>query len=151
MATREAELFGALRAAVGLAIARIQRAAGVVARLDVWAALAERAVSERYARPEVHDGFDLVLRESRHPVIERMMAREAFIPNDARFTEAERVALVTGPNMAGKSTILRQIGLCVVLAQMGAFVPAAEASVGAADRPFTRVGPGDNPVRGPST
>jgi DNA mismatch repair protein MutS len=151
MAAREAELFGALRAAVGQAIGRIQRTARVVARLDVWAALAERAVSARYARPEVHDGFDLVLRESRHPVIERMMAREAFIPNDARFTEAERVALVTGPNMAGKSTILRQIGQCVVLAQMGAFVPAAEASVGAVDRLFTRVGASDNLARGQST
>ena len=151
MAVREAELFGALRSAVGQAIARIQRTARVVARLDVWAALAERAVSGRYARPEVHDGFDLVLRESRHPVVERMMPRETFMPNDARFTEAERVALVTGPNMAGKSTILRQIGLCVVLAQMGAFVPAAEASIGAVDRLFTRVGASDNLARGQST
>ena len=91
------------------------------------------------------------LRESRHPVIERLMAREAFIPNDARFTEAERVALVTGPNMAGKSTILRQIGLCVVLAQMGSFVPAAEASIGVVDRLFTRVGASDNLARGQST
>ena len=151
MAVREAELFGALRAAIGLAIARIQRTARVLARLDVWTALADRAVTGRYVRPEVHEGFDLVLRESRHPVIERMMAREAFIPNDARFTEAERVALVTGPNMAGKSTILRQIGLCVVLAQMGAFVPAAEASVGVVDRLFTRVGASDNLARGQST
>jgi DNA mismatch repair protein MutS len=151
MAVREAELFGALRAAIGHAIARVQRSARVLARLDVWTALAERAVTGRYVRPEVHDGFDLVLRESRHPVIERLMAREAFIPNDARFTEAERVALVTGPNMAGKSTILRQIGLCVVLAQMGSFVPAAEASVGAVDRLFTRVGASDNLTRGQST
>ncbi|HEX3275350.1 MAG TPA: DNA mismatch repair protein MutS [Gemmatimonadales bacterium] len=151
MATREAELFGALRAAVGQAIARIQRTARVLARLDVWTTLAEGAVAGRYVRPQVHDGFDLALRESRHPVIERMMAREAFIPNDARFTEAERVALVTGPNMAGKSTILRQIGLCVVLAQMGAFVPAAEASVGVVDRLFTRVGASDNLARGQST
>jgi DNA mismatch repair protein MutS len=151
MAAREAELFGALRAAVGRAIGRIQRTARVLARLDVWAALAETAVARRYVRPRVHAGFDLVLRESRHPVIERMMAREAFIPNDARVTEAERVLLVTGPNMAGKSTILRQIGLCVVLAQMGAFVPAAEASVGAVDRLFTRVGASDNLARGQST
>ncbi len=151
MATREAELFGALRGAVGLAVARVQRSARVLARLDVWTALADRAVTGRYVRPEVHDGFDLVLRESRHPVIERMMARELFIPNDARFTEAERVALVTGPNMAGKSTILRQIGLCVVLAQMGAFVPAAAASVGVVDRLFTRVGASDNLARGQST
>ncbi|MBA3522768.1 MAG: DNA mismatch repair protein MutS, partial [Gemmatimonadales bacterium] len=151
MGTREAELFGALRAAVGRAIARIQRTARVLARLDVWTALADRAVAGRCVRPAVHDGFDLVLRESRHPVIERMMAREAFIPNDARFSEAERVALVTGPNMAGKSTILRQIGLCVVLAQMGAFVPAAEASVGVVDRLFTRVGASDNLAQGQST
>jgi DNA mismatch repair protein MutS len=151
MAVREAELFGALRAAVGQAIARIQRSARVLARLDVWTALADGAVAGRYVRPEVHDGFDLVLRECRHPVIERMMPRESFIPNDARFTEAERVALVTGPNMAGKSTILRQIGLCVVLTQMGAFVPAAAASVGTVDRLFTRVGASDNLARGQST
>ncbi len=151
MAAREAELFGALRAAVGQAIARIQRTARVLARLDVWAALAEKAVVGRYVRPRMHDGFDLLLRESRHPVIERMMARESFMPNDARFTLSERVLLVTGPNMAGKSTILRQIGLCVVLAQMGAFVPAAEASIGAVDRLFTRVGASDNLARGQST
>jgi DNA mismatch repair protein MutS len=151
MATREAELFGALRAAVGQAIGRIQRTARVLARLDVWAGLAEQAVVGRYVRPRVHDGFDLMLRESRHPVIERMMPRESFIPNDARFTAGERVLLLTGPNMAGKSTILRQIGLCVVLAQTGAFVPAAEASVGVVDRLFTRVGASDNLARGQST
>jgi len=151
MAVREAELFGALRAQVGQAIGRIQRTARVLGRLDVWTTLADGAVAGRYVRPEVHDGFDLVLRECRHPVIERMMPRESFIPNDAHFTEAERVALVTGPNMAGKSTILRQIGLCVVLAQMGAFVPAAAASVGTVDRLFTRVGASDNLARGQST
>jgi DNA mismatch repair protein MutS len=149
--TREAELFGTVRAAIGRAIGRIQQTARVLARLDVWAGLAERAAAGRYVRPQVTDAFVLTLRESRHPVIERMMARESFIPNDARFTEAERVALVTGPNMAGKSTILRQIGLCVVLAQMGSFVPAAEASIGAVDRLFTRVGASDNLAQGQST
>jgi DNA mismatch repair protein MutS len=151
MAVREAELFSALRSSVGSAIERVQRTARVLARLDVWTTLAEKAVTGRYVRPRVHDGYDLVLRESRHPVIECMMPRESFIPNDARFTEAERVALVTGPNMAGKSTILRQIGLCVVLAQMGSFVPAAEASIGVVDRLFTRVGASDNLARGQST
>ncbi|MGH7509082.1 MAG: DNA mismatch repair protein MutS [Gemmatimonadales bacterium] len=150
MASREAELFAALRASVGRAIARIQRTARVLARLDVWAGLAECAVAGRYVRPEITDDFDLTLRESRHPVIERTM-RESFIPNDARFTQAERVALVTGPNMAGKSTILRQIGLSVVLAQMGSFVPAAAASVGSVDRLFTRVGASDNLAGGQST
>jgi DNA mismatch repair protein MutS len=151
IAVREAELFGSLRASVGHAIERIQRTARILARLDVWAGLAERAVSGRYVRPDVSDGYDLILHESRHPVIERMMAREAFIPNDAQFSEAQRVILVTGPNMAGKSTILRQIGLCVVLAQMGAFVPAAQASIGVVDRLFTRVGASDNLVQGQST
>ncbi|HWN20213.1 MAG TPA: DNA mismatch repair protein MutS, partial [Gemmatimonadales bacterium] len=151
MGVREAELFGALRSLVAQAIERIQRTARVLARLDVWAGLAECAVAGRYVRPEITGGFDLTLKESRHPVIERMMQRESFIPNDARFTEAERVALVTGPNMAGKSTILRQIGLCVVLAQIGSFVPAAEASVGAVDRLFTRVGASDNLAGGQST
>ncbi|MGZ8398586.1 MAG: DNA mismatch repair protein MutS, partial [Gemmatimonadales bacterium] len=151
MGVREAELFGALWGLVAQAIERIQRTARVLARLDVWAGLAECAVVGRYVRPEITDGFDLTLKESRHPVIERMMQRESFIPNDARFTEVERVALVTGPNMAGKSTILRQIGLCVVLAQIGSFVPAAEASVGAVDRLFTRVGASDNLAGGQST
>ena len=149
--TREAELFGALRAIVGQAIARIQRSAQVVARLDVWSGLAERAVAGGYVRPGITASFDMVLRDCRHPVIERMMPRESFIPNDARFTEAERVALVTGPNMAGKSTILRQIGLCVVLAQLGSFVPASEASIGVIDRLFTRVGASDNLAGGQST
>jgi DNA mismatch repair protein MutS len=148
---REAELFGALRGVVGQAIGRIQCTAKLLARLDVWAGLADRAVAARYVRPQVTSGFDLTLRESRHPVIERMMPRESFIPNDARFTDAERVALVTGPNMAGKSTILRQIGLCVVLGQMGSFVPAAEASIGTVDRLFTRVGASDNLAGGQST
>jgi DNA mismatch repair protein MutS len=148
---REAELFGALRGVVGQAIARVQGTARILARLDVWTGLADTAVAGRYVRPRVSAGFDLVLRDSRHPVIERMMPRESFIPNDARFTDAERVALVTGPNMAGKSTILRQIGLCVVLGQMGSFVPAAEASIGAVDRLFTRVGASDNLAGGQST
>ena len=151
IASREGELFGSLRASVGQAVGRIQQSSRVLARLDLWAGLAERAVTGRYVRPEISGDFELVLRESRHPVIERMMARETFIPNDARFTEAERVLLVTGPNMAGKSTILRQIGLCVVLAQMGGFVPAAAAKIGTVDRLFTRVGASDNLAGGQST
>ena len=151
MAAREAELFGLLQKSVAAAVGRIQQTSRVLARLDVWAGLAERAVSGRYVRPQIDDGFDLTLRESRHPVIERMMARESFIPNSARFTQAERVALITGPNMAGKSTILRQLGLCVVMAQMGSFVPASEAMIGTVDRLFTRVGASDNLTGGQST
>jgi DNA mismatch repair protein MutS len=151
MAAREAELFGILQGLVAGAVGRIQQTSRVLARLDVWAGLAERAVSGRYVRPQLDDGFDLTLRESRHPVIERMVARESFIPNSARFTQAERVALITGPNMAGKSTILRQLGLCVVMAQMGSFVPALEATIGIVDRLFTRVGASDNLAGGQST
>ncbi len=151
MATRESVLFDGLRAEAGRAIARIQRAASILARLDVWAALADRAVTCRYVRPHVDDGFALRLRASRHAVIERLMPRENFIPNDAFFDEPERVLLVTGPNMAGKSTILRQIGLCVVLAQLGSFVPADAAEIGVVDRLFTRVGASDNLARGQST
>jgi DNA mismatch repair protein MutS len=151
MAAREAELFSLLRDRVGGDVARIQRTAHALARLDVWAGLAERAVHGRYVRPRIGDGFDLTLRASRHAVIERMMPREAFMPNDVHFAESERVLLVTGPNMAGKSTILRQIGLCVVLAQMGAYVPAESAAIGVVDRLFTRVGASDNLARGQST
>ncbi len=151
LAAREAELFDALRGAAGAEVARLQATAGVVARLDVWTALAEVAQHHGYVRPVVDRGFDLELRASRHPVLERLMPRERFIPNDVRFTEAERLQLVTGPNMAGKSTILRQIGLCTVLAQMGAFVPARSARVGVVDRLFTRVGASDNLAQGQST
>jgi DNA mismatch repair protein MutS len=99
----------------------------------------------------VSAGFALALDGSRHPVVERMMPREAFIPNDVRLDEAGRVILLTGPNMAGKSTVLRQVGLAVILAQIGSFVPARKAAIGVVDRLFTRVGASDNLVRGQST
>jgi len=151
MTEREAELFAAVRARVGAAIDRIQRTAGILAHLDVWTSLAEVAIAERYRRPTVDDGYEMALIGSRHPVIERLMPREAFIPNDVRFDAASRVQLVTGPNMAGKSTILRQIGLVVILAQIGSFVPADSATIGVVDRLFTRVGASDNLARGQST
>jgi DNA mismatch repair protein MutS len=148
---REAHLFSELRDRVGREITRIQTTAELLARLDVWTTLAEVAVRYEYVRPVVDDGFELEFVACRHPVLERLMPRERFIPNDVRFTAAERVLLVTGPNMAGKSTILRQIGLCVVLAQMGAFLPAAAARIGVVDRLFTRVGASDNLAQGQST
>jgi DNA mismatch repair protein MutS len=151
IATREAELVETLRTCVAAAIGRVQTTAGVLARLDVWGALADVAHHEGYVRPLVNDGFTIALEGSRHPVVERMMAREAFIPNDVRLDASGRVMVLTGPNMAGKSTLLRQVGLSVLLAQMGAFVPARRAVVGVADRLFTRVGASDNLVRGQST
>ncbi|HEX3926924.1 MAG TPA: DNA mismatch repair protein MutS [Gemmatimonadales bacterium] len=147
----ENALFAALRSRVGQEIARIQGTAQLLARIDVLASLAEVAVTERYVRPVVDDSYELTLTGSRHPVIERMMPRERFVPNDVHFDEAARVLLVTGPNMAGKSTILRQIGLCALLAQIGSFVPAKAARIGVADRLFTRVGASDNLARGQST
>ncbi|MEO8636813.1 MAG: DNA mismatch repair protein MutS, partial [Gemmatimonadales bacterium] len=148
---REAQLFGEQRDRVSTATSRIQLTARGLARLDVWGGLAEVAVLHGYVRPAVHDGLTLTIRQGRHPVIERLMPRESFIPNDVVFDPAERVLLVTGPNMAGKSTILRQIGLIVVLAQLGSYVPAAAAEVGVVDRLFTRVGASDNLARGQST
>jgi DNA mismatch repair protein MutS len=151
IAAREAELVAELRAVVGAASERIQATARELAWLDVWSGLADLAHRERYVRPEVDGGFALELEGSRHPVVERMIAREAFIPNDVHLDESGRVIVLTGPNMAGKSTVLRQIGLCVLLAQMGAFVPARRARIGVVDRLFTRVGASDNLVRGQST
>jgi DNA mismatch repair protein MutS len=151
IAAREAEVVDQLRRAVGAEIGRVQASAAALAQLDVWAGLADVAERERYVRPEVRADFTLQLEGSRHPVVERMMAREAFIPNDVVLDEAGRVMLLTGPNMAGKSTLLRQVGLCVVLAQIGSFVPCRRATIGVVDRLFTRVGASDNLVRGQST
>jgi DNA mismatch repair protein MutS len=147
----ERRLFEALRAQVGGAIARLQCVARIVAELDVLAALADVAAREGYARPVLTDGFDLEITAGRHPVVERMMPRDKFIPNDVRLTEDARVVILTGPNMAGKSTILRQVGLIVLMAQVGSFVPASSATIGLCDRVFTRVGASDNLVRGQST
>ena len=151
METLERELFEALRARVGAQVGRLQAVAQRCAQLDVLAALAEVAAREGYVRPVVDDGPVLEIVRGRHPVVERMMPRDQFIPNDVTLAPEARMIILTGPNMAGKSTILRQIGLLVLMAQMGSYVPAASARVGVADRVFTRVGASDNLVRGQST
>jgi DNA mismatch repair protein MutS len=148
---RERALFEALRTAIGREVARVQCAASVVAELDVLAALADVAAREGYARPELSDDFELEITGGRHPVVERMMPRDKFIPNDVHLSNDARLIILTGPNMAGKSTILRQVGLIVLMAQTGSFVPAAAARIGVCDRVFTRVGASDNLVRGQST
>ena len=149
--TRERELFEAVRTSAGRESARLQCVARLVAELDVFAALAEVAERERYVRPTITDDFTLDITAGRHPVVERMMPREQFIPNDVRLAPGTRVIILTGPNMAGKSTILRQVGLIVLLAHLGSFVPASAATIGVVDRLFTRVGASDNLVRGQST
>jgi DNA mismatch repair protein MutS len=148
---RERELFDALRVVVGRAIARVQCAARIVAELDVLAAFADVAAREGYVRPTLTDDLALDITGGRHPVVERMMPRDKFIPNDVRLVDDARLIILTGPNMAGKSTILRQVGLIVLMAQTGSFVPASAATIGVCDRVFTRVGASDNLVRGQST
>jgi len=149
--SRERELFESLRERIARSVQRLQCTARVIAELDVLATLGEVAEAEGYVRPTMSDGFDLRIVGGRHPVVERMMPREKFIPNDVTLVENARVIILTGPNMAGKSTILRQIGLIVLMAQIGSFVPARSADIGVTDRIFTRVGASDNLVRGQST
>jgi len=148
---RERELVDELCDAVQARLARLQEAGRALATLDVLASFAEVAVTARYVRPSMSGDAVLDLRASRHPVVERRLPAGKFIPNDIRLDDGQRVILLTGPNMAGKSTILRQAGLAVVLAQAGAFVPAEAASLGVVDRVFTRVGASDNLGLGQST
>jgi DNA mismatch repair protein MutS len=151
IAELEARLFAELRAAVAQAMPRLLETAGRLAELDVLAAFARLAERRGYVQPDVHTGFELEIVAGRHPVVETMMPREEFIPNDLRLDGDARVMILTGPNMAGKSTLLRQVGLIQVLAQIGAFVPASAARLPIADRLFTRVGASDNLARGQST
>ncbi|HEV2124784.1 MAG TPA: DNA mismatch repair protein MutS, partial [Chloroflexota bacterium] len=151
IAQTERALYGELREDLAGHVRRIQDAALRVAMVDVLAGLAECAVRRRYVRPEIHDGYGLEIRAGRHPVVETMMPADRFIPNDVVLDETSRVMILTGPNMAGKSTVLRQVGILQLLAQVGSFVPADAARVGICDRIYTRVGASDNLVRGQST
>jgi DNA mismatch repair protein MutS len=148
----EIRLFETLRSEVGGAFVRLQSLAARVAVADALAALAESAHRRSYVRPLVDDSLVIDLEDNRHPVIETLVGDGGFVPNDVHLdAEAEQLLLVTGPNMAGKSTLIRQTALTVILAQMGSFVPARRARIGLCDRVFTRVGAGDNLARGEST
>jgi DNA mismatch repair protein MutS len=148
----EAELFERLRSAVAGSAARIQTAAAALAEIDVLACLASVAAEHRYARPVVDESDAISIRDGRHPVVERLLAAEAFVPNDVELSVSDRqILLITGPNMAGKSTYLRQVAIIVIMAQMGSFVPAREARIGLTDRVFTRIGATDALARGRST
>lgn len=140
-----------LRGQVGAAGGAIERAAEAVARLDVSAALAQVAVDRDYVRPELADGGPLVIEGGRHPVVERRLPAGAFVPNDVTLGADADVVVLTGPNMAGKSTYLRQTALIVLLAQCGSFVPARRALVPMVDRVFSRVGAQDDIAAGQST
>lgn len=149
---REIELFGDLRAEVLAHVGAIQKTASALGALDTIAALAETARQRGYVRPDVDASGVLSIREGRHPVLDAAAGGERFVPNDTDLdADGRRFAVITGPNMAGKSTYLRQVALLVLLAQMGSYVPAASARIGVADRIFTRVGASDDMARGQST
>lgn len=148
----EQELFEQLRLRLAREVPRLQAMAQTVALLDVLAGLAETAALHRYVKPLVDESSTILIREGRHPVVEQLSSDLTFIPNDTVLDcESNRLVILTGPNMAGKSTYLRQIALIVLLAQIGSFVPAAEARIGLVDRIFTRVGASDNLAAGQST
>ena len=149
---REHELFNALRARLLLESNTLSATATALAEIDVHCALAEVAARRNYVRPSLDDSRTLIIKNGRHPVVEALLRDEPFVPNDIHLNaEDARLLLITGPNMAGKSTVMRQTALIVLLAQMGSFVPADEAHVGIVDRIFTRVGAADDLSRGQST
>jgi len=148
----EQKIFETLREATVAEIRRLQMTADLLSDLDVHRALAEIATSAGYVRPEVDEGDVLDIKEGRHPVVERALTDERFVPNDLYLDhDAKQVAVLTGPNMAGKSTYIRQAALITLMAQAGSFVPAASARIGIADRIFTRIGAEDDLVGGRST
>ena len=148
----EEHLYGELRAEIAAHAARLTACAERIAWLDVFAGLAEVAQARDYVRPLVDDEGAIEILEGRHPVVEAMMPAGQFVPNDLRVDPKEdRMLILTGPNMSGKSTIMRQVALITLLAQTGSFVPAKRARIGVTDRIFTRVGASDNLARGEST
>ncbi|HJY53860.1 MAG TPA: DNA mismatch repair protein MutS, partial [Candidatus Udaeobacter sp.] len=148
----EYQLFQKLRDETLREVEPIQQTAEAIAVLDVLCALAETARLFRYCRPELNGSLRLVIKDGRHPVLDQNLIEEKFVPNDTELDgENIRMAIVTGPNMAGKSTYIRQVALIVLMAQIGSFVPAESAEVGLVDRIFTRVGASDDLARGQST
>jgi DNA mismatch repair protein MutS len=147
----EYELFRKLREHVAEARPRFMAMAGLLAELDYWRGLAEAASAHDWTRPELHKGTEMVIKAGRHPVVEAVQGSADYIPNDLVLTADKRILIITGPNMAGKSTVLRQAAIICIMAQIGSFVPAAKAEIGVADRIFTRVGASDNLAQGRST
>jgi DNA mismatch repair protein MutS len=147
----EYEIFQRLREEVLGQLPKIQQTASALAQLDVLASFAETARLHNYCRPWISDEGVLQIRDGRHPVLEQQLVEERFVPNDTAFNAELRIALITGPNMAGKSTYIRQVALLALLAHTGGFVPAAEARIDLVDRIFTRIGANDDLSRGQST
>ncbi len=148
----EYELFSALRDSVAARAERVQRTAAAVAELDTLCSFADVAAKNGYCCPTVDDSGVIEIREGRHPVVERVLKDQLFVPNDTYMGEKEnRVSIITGPNMAGKSTYMRQVALITLMAQIGSFVPAKSARIGVTDRIFTRIGASDDLAGGQST
>ncbi len=147
----EYELFQQLREYVADNLQRVQKTAIALSELDVYVSLADVAKKNNYTCPEVDSSDVIDLVDSRHPVVEKFMKNEMFVPNDVHFDENRRLLLITGPNMAGKSTYMRQTALIVIMAQMGSFVPARSARIGIVDKVFTRIGASDDLAQGQST
>ena len=148
----EFELFSDIRDQVGAEVVRIQRTAKAVAALDVFASLALVAQRNNFVRPKINETGLIDIRNGRHPVVEQMIENDMFIPNDTYLdNHKKRISIITGPNMAGKSTYMRQTALIVLMAQIGSFVPADSANIGVVDRIFTRVGASDDLASGQST
>ena len=152
IAELEYTLFNEVRQLVAGEVARVQAAAGAVAEIDALCSLAETAVKNGYCCPEVDDSGVIEIIDGRHPVVEKMRPDALFVPNDTYMGQSEnRAAIITGPNMAGKSTYMRQVALIVLMAQIGSFVPAKSAHLGVVDRIFTRIGASDDLSAGQST
>jgi DNA mismatch repair protein MutS len=148
----EYDLFQTIRERVAAQSAAVQSVAGALAELDALAALADRALAAGYVRPAIDESDTLLIRNGRHPVVEQMPDAERFVPNDALLDgQGNQIIIITGPNMAGKSTYIRQVAILVVMAQMGSFVPADAMRCGLVDRIFTRIGASDDLARGRST
>lgn len=148
----EYDLFAMIRDRIGGEVKRIQQTAKALAKTDVYASLAYVAERNHYVRPQINEKGIIDIKDGRHPVVEQMIPNDAFVPNDTFLDNNQRrVSIITGPNMAGKSTYMRQTALIVLMAQMGSFVPAASANIGISDRIFTRVGASDDLASGQST
>jgi DNA mismatch repair protein MutS len=147
----EYQLFQKLRDETLKEITSIQQIAAAIAIVDVVCSLAETARLFHYCRPTLDESLRLQIKDGRHPVLDQNLVEEKFVPNDTTLDGETRLAIITGPNMAGKSTYIRQVALIVLMAQIGSFVPAASAEIGMVDRIFTRVGANDDLSRGQST
>ncbi len=147
----ETKLFRDLCANIAACGRRLTSTARALAEVDVYAALAEVAAREDYCRPTLTDDDILIIREGRHPVVEKLLHGERYVPNDTHFDADQRIHIITGPNMAGKSTAIRQVALITLMAQIGSFVPARSATIGIVDRIFTRIGAQDEIHAGQST